>query len=202
MKTNTDEIKIVKNDASLYVNGRMQYQAVNLVTEYGAKLHGCKYAVASKHSQEKMEKRFSKSLDEFRPYIFLTGKEYAAILESQQNDDKFHKRDVNNHDGFGFTDELTEIMHDCEKVNADPEPDPLTAIIEKEEDALRRRQIDALPKAMETLTVTQKRRLKMHFYDGMTIREIAEAEGTYKNAIDDSIQIAKKKIADFLKKVC
>ena len=69
----------------------MQYQAVNLVTEYGAKLHGCKYAIASKHPQWKMEKRFVESLDQFRPYIFLTRKEYAAILESQQNDDKFHK---------------------------------------------------------------------------------------------------------------
>ena len=69
----------------------MQYQAVNLVTEYGAKLHGCKYAIASKHPQWKMEKRFEESLDQFRPYIFLTRKEYAAILESQQNDDKFHK---------------------------------------------------------------------------------------------------------------
>lgn len=91
METKTNDIKIVKNEASLYVNGRMQYQAVNLVTEYGAKLHGCKYAIASKHPQWKMEKRFEESLDQFRPYIFLTGKEYAAILESQQNDDKFHK---------------------------------------------------------------------------------------------------------------
>ena len=66
-------------------------KAVNLVTEYGAKLHGCKYAIASKHPQWKMEKRFEESLDQFRPYIFLTRKEYAAILESQQNDDKFHK---------------------------------------------------------------------------------------------------------------
>ena len=41
----------------------------------------------------------------------------------------------------------------------------------------------------------------MHFYDGMTVREIAEAEGTYKNAIDDSIQSGKKKIAEYLKKV-
>ena len=197
METNTNDIKIVKNDASLYVNGRMQYQAVNLVTEYGAKLHGCKYAIASKHPQWKMEKRFEESLEQFRPYIFLTGKEYAAILESQQNDDKFHKRDVNNHDGFGFTDELTEIMHNCEKVNADPELDPLTAIIEKEEDALRRKQMAALPKALETLTETQRRRIKMLFYDGMTIRDIAKAEGTYKNAIDDSVQSAKKKIAEF-----
>ena len=60
MKTEINGIKIVKNEASLYINGRMQYQAVNLVEEYGQKLNGCKYAIASKHPQWKMEKRFGR----------------------------------------------------------------------------------------------------------------------------------------------
>ncbi len=194
-------IKIVKNKASLYVNGRMQYQAINLVAEYGTEINGCKYAVTSKYPQWKMEKRFEESLDQFRPYIFLTRKEYEPIRESQNNDTKFRMRGINCHDPYGYTGELTEILHDCEILCADPEPDPLTAIIEREDEALKRRQIAALPEAMAILTETQRRRLKMHFYDGMTIREIAEAEGTYKNAIDDSIQSGKKKVAEFLKKV-
>ena len=200
METNTNDIKIVKNEASLYVNGRMQYQAVNLVTEYGAKLHGCKYAIASKHPQWKMEKRFEESLDQFRPYIFLTGKEYAAILESQQNDDKFHKRDVNNHDGFGFTDELTEIMHDCEKVNADPEPDVLSAIIEAEEKARKEKYESELPAAMDKLTSIQRRRVEMYFYANKTLREIAEIENVDIRAVWESIEGALKRIKKYFKK--
>ena len=38
MKKVINGIKIVKNKASLYVNGRMQYQAINLVAEYGTEL--------------------------------------------------------------------------------------------------------------------------------------------------------------------
>ena len=200
METNTNDIKIVKNDASLYVNGRMQYQAVNLVTEYGTKLHGCKYAIASKHPQWKMEKRFEESLEQFRPYIFLTRKEYAAILESQQNDDKYHKRDVNNHDGFGFTDELTEIMHDCEKVNADPEPDVLTAIIETEEKAMMEKYESELPAAMDQLTSIQKRRVEMYFYDNKTLREIAEIENVDTRAVWESIEGALKRMKKIFKK--
>ena len=200
METNTNDIKIVKNEASLYVNGRMQYQAVNLVTEYGAKLHGCKYAIASKHPQWKMEKRFEESLDQFRPYIFLTGKEYAAILESQQNDDKFHKRDVNNHDGFGFTDELTEIMHDCEKVNADPEPDVLSAIIEAEEKARTEKNESELPAAMDKLTSIQRRRVEMYFYDNKTLREIAEIENVDIRAVWESIEGALNRMKKYFKK--
>ena len=201
MKKVINGIKIVKNKASLYVNGRMQYQAINLVAEYGTELNGCKYAVTSKHPQWKMEKRFEESLDQFRPYIYLTKKEYEPIRESQNNDTKFRMRGINCHDPYGYTGELTEILHHCEIICADPEPDPLTAIIEKEEDALRRRQIAALPKAMETLTETQRRRLKMHFYEGKTFREIAEIEGTQEAPINRSIQSAKKKIKDFIKKV-
>ena len=200
METNTNDIKIVKNEASLYINGRMQYQAVNLVTEYGAKLHGCKYAIASKHPQWKMEKRFEESLEQFRPYIFLTGKEYAAILESQQNDDKFHKRDVNNHDGFGFTDELTEIMHDCEKVNADPEPDVLSAIIEAEEKARAEKYESELPAAMNQLTSIQRRRIEMYFYDNKTLREIAEIENVDIRAVWESIEGALKRMKKYFKK--
>ena len=40
----------------------------------------------------------------------------------------------------------------------------------------------------------------MHFYEGMTFREIADAEGTQEAPIDRSIQSAKKKIREYLKK--
>ena len=194
-------IKIVKNDASLYVNGRMQYQAINLVVEYGTKLNGCKYAITSKHPQWKMEKRFGRSLDRFRPYIFLTKDEYGPIRKSQNNDSKFRMRGINCHDPYGYTGELTEILHDCEILCADPEPDPLTAIIEKEDDALRRKQIAALPAAMATLTETQRRRIIMHFYEGKTFREIAAIEGAKVAPIYRSIQCAEKKLKEYLEKV-
>ena len=194
-------IKIVKNDASLYVNGRMQYQAINLVVEYGTKLNGCKYAITSKHPQWKMEKRFGRSLDRFRPYIFLTKEEYEPIRESQNNDSKFRMRGINCHDPYGYTGELTEILHDCEILCADPEPDPLTALIEREEDALKRKQIAALPEAMAILTDKQKKRMIMHFYNGMTYREIADAENADLSSVRDSITLAKEKIKNFLKKI-
>lgn len=54
---------------------------------------------------------------------------------------------------------------------------------------------------MATLTEKQRKRLVMHFYEGKTFREIAEIEGTKEAPIDRSIQDAKKKLRDFLKKV-
>ena len=48
MKKVINGIKIVKNKASLYAHGRMQYQAINLEAAYGTELNDCKYAVRAK----------------------------------------------------------------------------------------------------------------------------------------------------------
>lgn len=202
MKLKIEGHTVVVNKMSIYIDGKMEFQAVNMITEYGQKLNGCKYAVASRYSKERLEELYTENLKKFSPYIYLTEEEYGPIRESNSNNNKHHMRDVNNHDDYGYTDDMMEVMHECTLLCADPEPDVLTAIIEREDEELRARHIAALPKAMATLTETQRRRMIMHFYDGMTIREIAAAEGTYKNAVDDSIQQSKKKIADFLKKVC
>jgi len=193
-------IKIVKNKASLYVNGRMQYQAINLIAEYGTELNGCRYAVTSKYPQWKMEKRFAESLDKFRPYIFLTSKEYEPIRESQNNDTKFRMRSINCHDPYGYTGELTEILHDCEIICADTESDPLTAIIEKEEIAELDRYKSKLTAAMDCLTSVQKRRITMYFYDNKTLREIAEIEKADVRAVWESIDGALKRMKKYFKK--
>ena len=50
-----------------------------------------------------------------------------------------------------------------------------------------------------TLTPVQKRRIIMYFFDGLTYREIAEAEGASAMSIYESIQAAQEKLKNFLK---
>ena len=201
MKKVINGIKIVKNKASLYVNGRMQYQAINLVAEYGTELNGCKYAVTSKNPQWKMEKRFAESLDQFRPYIYLTKKEYEPIRESQNNDTKFRMRGINCHDPYGYTGELTEILHDCEILCADPEPDVLTRMIEAVEAEEFRVKEMHMKKALASLPETQRRRALLFFTEGKSYREIAELEGTYHSSIKKSVEAAQKAIEKYFKKI-
>ena len=51
-----------------------------------------------------------------------------------------------------------------------------------------------------TLTPIQKRRLIMYFFDGLTYREIAEAEGASAMSVFESIHAAQEKIKKILKK--
>ena len=201
MKVKIDGHTVVVNKMSIYIDGLMEFQAVNMITEYGQKLNGCKYAVASRYSKERLEELYTENLRKFSPYIYLTEEEYQPIRESNNNNNKHHMRDVNNHDDYGYTEDMMEVMHECTLLLADPEPDVLTSIIEREDEELRARQIAALPEAMVMLTEKQKKRIAMHFYEGMTYREIAELENTGLSTVQDSIDLAKEKIKNFLKKI-
>ena len=200
MKVFIEGHTVVVNKMSIYIDGKMEFQAVNMITEYGQRLNGCKYAVASRYSRERLEELYTENLKKFSPFIYLTEEEYAPIRESNNNDSKFHQRDINCHTGYEYQEGVSESGHRCVSLLADPEPDPLTAMIEREDEELRKRQIAALPEALATLTETQRRRMIMHFYYGKTFREIAEIEDVRAASIDESIQTAKKKLATNLKK--
>lgn len=201
MKLKIEGHTVVVNKMSIYIDGKMEFQAVNLISEYGQKLNGYKYAVASRYSKERLEELYTENLKKFSPFIYLTEAEYEPIRESNSNNNKHHMRDVNNHDDYGYTDDMMEVMHECTLLCADPEPDVLTAIIEREDDEVRARQIAALPKAMTILTEKQRRRMIMHFYEGKTYREIADTENADFSSVRDSINLAKEKLKNFLKKV-
>ena len=201
MKLKIEGHTVVVNKMSIYIDGKMEFQAVNMITEYGQKLNGCKYAVASRYSKARLEELYTENLKKFSPYIYLTEEQYEPIRESNSNNNKHHMRDVNNHDDYGYTDDMMEVMHECTLLCADPEPDVLTAIIEREDEELRARQIAALPRAMSTLTEKQRKRMIMHFYEGKTYREIADTENADFSSVRDSINLAKEKLKNFLKKV-
>lgn len=58
--------------------------------------------------------------------------------------------------------------------------------------------IEKLREALETLSVVQKRRIKMYFFEDMNLREIAEKEGcsimSVKESIDSGISKLQKKL--------
>ncbi len=201
MKVRIEGHTVEVTKMSIYIDGLMEFQAMNMFTEYRQKLNGCKYAVASRYSRERLEELYTENLKKFSPFIYLTEAEYEPIREANNNNNKHHMRDVNNHDDYGYTEDMMEVMHECTLLLADPEPDVLTSIIEREDEELRARQIAALPEAMEMLTEKQKKRITMHFYEGMTYREIAELENTGLSTVQDSIDLAKEKIKNFLKKI-
>lgn len=198
-RTIIDGHEVVRTGLSLYIDGKMEYQAVNLIAEYGQKLNGCKYAIASAHSQQDMEDLYEESINMFRPYIFLTNEEFIPIRESQRNNDRYHKRELRDHELYGFTEELTEITNECCFLSAE-EPNALDAIIEVFENEEFRKKEALMRNALKTLTDTQRRRSEMYFVKSMSFRRIAEIESIDEKAVRKSVEGAKKKICEYFKK--
>lgn len=71
------------------------------------------------------------------------------------------------------------------------------SLIEKEEKEEMTKAVKQLLNNRD-LTFIQRRRFYLHFFEGMSYREIAKQEGIYYTSVRDSIQLAIKKIKKYI----
>lgn len=189
-----------KNNASLYINGKMEYQAVNLEKEYGQLLDGCKYAIASYHCKETLLNLYKEELDEFRPFIYLTVDEYEAIYRYQKNEKKYESRYSRKHDVYEYDNELTAVFHEIKSGEKESSMDPLEIIIREEENCEECMLLEKLGKALACLSEIQRNRIKKYFFENKTFLEIAEEEGCGLSTVYESVIAAENKIKKILGK--
>ena len=67
-----------------------------------------------------------------------------------------------------------------------------------EDYVIRQLEIKQLQKAMQQLTETQKERLQLYFFEGLTYRQIGEKLGISDKSVRESIEAALKKIKKIL----
>ena len=73
--------------------------------------------------------------------------------------------------------------------------------IDSDEDKARRsKKLELANAALDTLSEFQRRRYLMHEVEGLSTRKIADLEGVLQSTVMDSIDGAKKRIKEFLKK--
>ena len=72
----------------------------------------------------------------------------------------------------------------------------MEALEQQEREEMRRLLMEGLDNC---LTRPQRRRLWLHCVDGLTVRQIAEAEGVQHPSIVECLAAAKKKLLTFLK---
>ncbi len=102
--------------------------------------------------------------------------------------------------------EMKDIRHIIRKGYA--EDDMLKYIDEEQESVedmvIRKLELERLENAMikatKTLTPIQRIRLKLYFYDGLSVREIAQIQNVNINAVWKSLQMIIDRIKDFFEK--
>ena len=197
MRFKDTETKNIDSKTALYVDGAMEFQVISLVSEYGAKINGMRYAVASRHTEIDLKVIYGERLKGFSPFLYMTAAQGEAILESQRNEDSYKKRGYK-HDAFDYDDELISIHHKSAIERNDLRNDPESMLIDEINRAeyleWRTDAIERIAIAMGKLTQTQRERFIKHVGYGKTIREIAKEENVAENAVFKSVHGAIKKI--------
>lgn len=113
--------------------------------------------------------------------------------ESMWNDQREIRRYERWHNTEGYFEDSTEDENGncCSLKIKDLPLNPVQDEVEKRETTALVRE------ALLTLTETQLRRTKMHFYDGLTEREIGTIEGVSYKQVRKSIEQSKKKMKKF-----
>jgi DNA-directed RNA polymerase specialized sigma24 family protein len=125
-----------------------------------------------------------------------TGAGFRALKKMSDNDylDRANSENVQTYKNSSYEElEKTQLMYA-------PSPEDmfikkLDAQVEAER---HERRLKTSRRALDTLTEVQRRRYLMYHADGMTLRQIAEKEGSLFTKIQKSIGAAEKKIKKFL----
>jgi len=109
-------------------------------------------------------------------YTYVTREVYEALTETFRKEAHAQQmRDLRHISKEGYAEGATEEL-------AFDSGESLEDIV------IRQMELETLQKAMQSLTDAQKERLHLYFFEGLTIREIAERQGVNRNAVWKSIQ--------------
>jgi RNA polymerase sigma factor (sigma-70 family) len=163
------------------------YVVINLITEYGCPLNGCKYAVASPLKEEQLKKEYASELSRYEPFIYMTDKMADPILEANRNTDRWKKMNRRRENFTGYIDGRTNGKN---VTYIDVTKDPADILIEREEHEEENQLTTDLRTALENLPESQRRRVIRKYFEGETLHEIADEDEVTFQAVSRSVQRA------------
>ena len=175
-------VNVINNSISKFQD---ECRVVNMKHEYPGYTGTVKWIVVSDLTEAQLNERYPKEMKEHSPYIYMTRLEFRPIVESHSNDRKHEMRKANSYDAYSYEDGTFEAFHPELVVHPFDGTDyeELHMAIKKIPMPHRERLIKKFFHAMNIL-------LAATLADGMTIIEIADEEGTTKQAVSKSINKA------------
>ena len=131
----------------------------------------------------------------------LTLADFSSLEEFQRwkawSDESYHQIE---NAGIALSKRTLSLHGLSEKATAvqSPEDTLMETLEQQEREEMRRLLMEGLDNC---LTSAQRRRLWLYFVDGLTVRQIAEAEGVQHPSIVECLAAAKKKLLEYLKRM-
>ena len=161
------------------------YFAVSTYDIYGTEFTGREeWVVVSDRCPAYLLEQYPATMNALSPYILLTTAQWSVFEAELKLNDKFRKQYERHELKAKYVDQIY-IQEQWSYEAAMSRYEEMMDMI-------------FLKDAWEKLTCIQRRRMRMHFFEGMTTREIAEAEGASHQSVCESIKNGKKKIQIYL----
>lgn len=165
-----------------YAEFKRECRFFNCEEQYPGWVGTEKYCVISALSRDDFERKYPAIAKYISPYILMDAAAYPIFAEYKRNEDKFHYRSVMLESQFGIDSSLE--IHHPELIDEDIEEKWILQ--------------DSIREALDSLTETEKRRVIMCYFNGLTHQEIADYEGSRRQAITKSILSALEKLKKFI----
>ncbi len=160
------------------ISENLTIEVIDLTKEYSGALPfsgNIKFAIVSDDKSEE-DLAAIEELKTYSPFVVITSEMYEVMKDSKRNNSREHKRDFLYHDVYAIEDERTPVAPLSDPADIAESDDTYKHIIEE----------------MLKLPGRQGRRMYQHYVLGLTVEEIANAEGVAAISVYQSIQRAKK----------
>lgn len=172
-----------------------------LEREYPNHLGNADWLIISDLSEEQLQKRFSKTLSKYIPYILLSNEQGEPILESIRNNHKHEMRSKRTTEPFNYDDELLPLFHSELLSFVDPLEEKEKIIERAKEEHALDELIIKVQKTLSLMKPIQRDRLIKNVVRGLSSRKIAKEEGVNYSTVDKSIKAAKKSFRRIFEKL-
>ena len=162
-------------------------QVIEFKYEYPGYVGYEQYGIITALSESELTEKYGDIIKEYVPYLLLDSTYKEARDEFRKNERKHAWRATNTLDAFNYEDGEMERFH----------PELVAGSVE--DDFIK--QIDDSPinSALKRLSPKQRKRIIAHYYEGLSITDIANMEKNSPAAIHYSIEGGIKKLKKFLK---
>lgn len=161
-------------------------KVINLKYEYPGFSEKTQWAIITDLTESEINTKYAGFIEKYMPYIVLTPEQGQTIHKFNQNEHKHEMRSKLFQDQYNATDELSGFFH------------PEMTVDNLFEKVNLRIWTEKLRIAIARLTPIQQRRVYAYYFQGKTMREIAEDEGVGFTKIQKSIAAAVEKLKKYL----
>lgn len=161
---------------------KAECKVIDLKQEYSGYCEDIRWAIATDLAEDALRAKYRIIIEQYEPFMILTMEHAKVFVRFHSNERKHKKRNAERGDAFGYEDGEMEKYHPEMVNNPFDEPD-----------------MTWLHAGVDKLGPIKRERITKHYLEGISVAEIAAADGVSLQSVYKSIERGLKDLKKILK---